>query len=74
MVDRALVYVNPDEDFELEEEEHQDVEEVELEPDEVKAEFIQDGQSQEEEPTETPVGVASDESVASRTRSQTTAK
>ena len=74
MVDRALVYVNPDEDFELEEEEHQDVEEVELEPDEVEAEFIQDDQSQEEEPTETPVGVASDESVASRTRSQTTAK
>ena len=50
---------------------HDDKEE--LEPEEDESEVIQVGQSQAEEPTETPVGVASDESVASRTRSQTTA-
>ena len=38
-----------------------------------ESEVIQVGQSQAEEPTETPVGVASDEPVASRIRSQTTA-
>ena len=62
MIDRASGYVDPDEDLQLEEEEDQDEPEV-----------IQVGQSQTEEPTETPVGVASDEPVASRTRSQTTA-
>ena len=51
---------------------HHDDEE-ELEPEEDESEVIQVGQSQAEEPTETPVGVASDEPVASRTRSQTTA-
>ena len=69
IIDRASGYVGPDEDFQLEEEE----EEEELEPEEDESEVIQDGQSQVEEPTEPPVGVASDEPVASRTRSQTTA-
>ena len=73
MIDRASGYVDPDEDFQLEEQEDQDVEEEELEPEEDESEVIQVGQSQAEEPTETPVGVASDEPVASRTRSQTTA-
>ena len=73
MIDRASGYVDPDEDFQLEEEEDQDVEEEELEPEEDESEVIQVGQSQAEEPTETPVGVASDEPVASRTRSQTAA-
>ena len=73
MIDRASEYVDPDEYFQLEEEEDQDVEEEELEPEEDKLEVIQVGQSQAEEPTKTPVGVANDEPVASRTRSQTTA-
>ena len=73
MIDRASGYVDPDEDFQLEEEDDQDVEEEELEPEEDEPDVIQVGQSQVEEPTETPVGVASDELVASRTRSQTTA-
>ena len=73
MMDRASGYVDPDEVLQLEEEEDQDVEEEELEPEEDESEVIQVGQSQAEEPTETPVGVASDEQVASRTRSQTTA-
>ena len=42
-------------------------------PEEDESEVIQVGQSQAEEPIETPVGVASDEPVASRARSQTTA-
>ena len=71
MIDRASGYADPDEDFLLEEEKDQDVEEEELEPEENESEVIQVGQSQVEEPTETPVGVASDEPVASRTRSQT---
>ena len=71
MIDRASGYVDPDEDFQLEEEEEQDVEEEESEPEEDESEVIQVGQSQAEEPTETPVGVADDEPVASRTRSQT---
>ena len=71
MIDRASGYVDPDEDFQLEEEEDQDVEEEESEPEENESEVIQVGQSQTEEPTETPVGVANDEPVASRTRSQT---
>ena len=73
MIDRASGYVDLDEDSQLEEEEDQDVEEEELEPEEDESEFIQVGQSQPEEPTETPVGVADDEPVASRTRSQTAA-
>ena len=73
MIDRASGYVDPDEDFQLEEEEDQDVDEEELEPEENESEVIQVGQSQAEEPTETPVGVVNDEPVASRTRSQTTA-
>ena len=73
MIDRASGYVDRDEDFQLEEEEDQDVEEEELEPEENESEAIQVGQSQAEEPTETPDGVASDEPVASRTRSQTAA-
>ena len=57
--------------YQLEDEEDQDVEEEELEPEENESEVIQVGQLQAEEPTETPVGVANDEPVASRTRSQT---
>ena len=63
MVDRASGYVDPDEDFQLEEED-QDIDEEESEP-------IQVGQPQAEEPTETPVGVVDDEPVASGTSSQT---
>ena len=73
MIDRVSGYVGPDEDLQLEEEEDQDDEEEELEPEEDESEVIQVCHSQAEEPTETPVGVASDEPVASRTRSQTTA-
>ena len=73
MIDRASGYVDPDEDFQLEEEEDQDIEEEELEPEEDESEIIQVGQSQSEEPTETTVGVADDEQLASRTRSQTAA-
>ena len=71
MVDRTSVYVDIDEDFQLEEEEYQDIDEEESEPEEDDLEPIQVGQPQAEEPTETPVGVADDEPVASRTRSQT---
>ena len=74
MIDRASGYVDPDEDFQLEEEEDQDEQEEELEPEEDESEVIQVGQSQAEEPTETPVGVASDEPEASRTRSQTASR
>ena len=73
MIDRASGHVDPDEDLQLEEEEDQDEEEEEIEPEEDEQEVIQVGQSQAEESTETPVGVASDEPVASRTRSQITA-
>ena len=71
MIDRASEYVDPDEDFQLEEEEDQDIDEEESEPEEDDSDAIQVGQSQAEEPTETPVGVADDEPVASRTRSHT---
>ena len=71
MIDRASGYVDPDEDFQLEEEEDQDIDEEESKPEEDDSDAIQVGQSQAEEPTETPVGVADDEPVASRTRSQT---
>ena len=73
MIDRASGYVDPDEEFQLEEEADNDEEEEELEPKEDESEVIQVGQSQAEEPTETPVGVADDEPVASRTRSQAAA-
>ena len=71
MIDRASGYVDPDEDFQLEEEEDQDIDEEESEPEEDDSNAIQVGQPQAEEPTESPVGVADDEPVASRTRSQT---
>ena len=71
MIDRASGYVDPDKDFQLEEEEDQDDEEEELEPEEHESKVIQVGKSQVEEPTQTPVGVADDEPVALRTRSQT---
>ena len=73
MIDRASGHVDPNEDFQLEEEEDQDVVEEELEPEEEEPEVIQVGQSLAEEPTETPVGMANDEPAASRTRSQTAA-
>ena len=69
MVDRASGYVDLDEDFQLEEED-QDIDEEESETED-DPEPIQVGQPQAEEPTETPAGVADDEPVASRTRSQT---
>ena len=71
MIDRASGYVDPDEDFQLEEEEDQDIDEEESEPEEDDSEAFQVGQSQTEEPIVTPVGVTDDEPVASRTRSQT---
>ena len=55
MIDRASGHVDPDEDFQQEEEEDRDVEEEETEPEENESEVIQVGQSQAEEPTETPV-------------------
>ena len=69
MIDRASGYVDPEEDFQLEEEEDQDIDEEESEPEEDDSDAIQVGQSRAGEPTETPVGVADDEPVASRTRS-----
>ena len=60
MIDRASGYVGPYEDFQLEEEEDQDIDEEESEPEEDDSDAIQLGQSQAEEPTETPVGVADD--------------
>ena len=73
MIDRASRYVDPDEDFQLDEEEDQDVEEEESEPEENESEVIQVGQSQAEETREMPVEVANDEPVASRTRTQSAA-
>ena len=70
-IDRASGYVDLDGDFQLEEEEDQDIEEEESKPEEDDSDAIQVGQSQAEELTETPVGVADDDPVASRTRSQT---
>ena len=66
MIDRASGYVDPDENLQLDQEE-------EIKPKGDEPEVIQVGQPQAEEPAETPVGVASDEPVASRTRGQTTA-
>ena len=74
MIDRASGYVDPDEDLQLEEDEDQDEQEEETEPEEDEPEVIQVSQSQAEEPTETPVGVASDEPVASMTRSKNYSK
>ena len=71
MIDRASGYVDPDEDFQQEEEEDEDTDEEESEPEEDDADAIQIGQSLADEPTETPVAVADDEPVASRTRGQT---
>ena len=71
MIDRASGYVEPDEDFQLEEEEDKDIDEDVSNPEEDDSDAIQVGQSRAEEPAETPVGVADDEPVASRTRSQT---
>ena len=73
MIDRASGNVDPDEDLQLEVEEDQDEQEEEIEPEEDEQEVIQVGQSLSEEPTETPIGLASDEPVALRTGSQTTA-
>ena len=54
-IDRASGYVDPDEDFQLEEDEDQDgEEEEELEPEEDESGVIQVGQSQAEEPTRDP--------------------
>ena len=52
MIDRASGYVDPDEDFQLEEEEDQDIDEEESKPEEDDSDTIQVGQSQAEEPTE----------------------
>ena len=71
MIDRASGYVDPDEDFQLEEEQDQDIGEEESGPEKDDSDAIQVGQSQAEEPTKTPVEVADDEPVSSRTRSQT---
>ena len=65
MIDRASGSVDPDEDFHLEDEEDQDIDEEGSKPEEDDSEAIQVGQSQAEEPRETPVGVADDEPVAS---------
>ena len=69
MVDRASGYVDPDEDFQLEEED-QDIDEDDSETED-DSEPIQVGQPQPEEPREPSVGVEENEPVASRTRSQT---
>ena len=69
MVDRASWYVDPDEDIPLEKE-YQDIDEQESETED-DPEPIQVGQPQAEEPTDLSVGVADDEPVTSRTRSQT---
>ena len=71
MIDRDSGYVDPDEDFQLEEEKVQDIDEEESKPEEDDSDAVQVGQSQAEEPTETAVGLGDDEPVASRTRSQT---
>ena len=72
MVDRASVYVDPDEDFQLEEEDQDiDEEESKQEPEEEDSEPIQIGQALAEEPRGLSVEVEEDEPVASRTRIQT---
>ena len=69
MADRASGHVDPDEDFQLEEED-QDIDEDDSEPEE-DSEPVQVIQPQAEEPREPSVEVEDDEPVASRTRSQT---
>ena len=69
MVDRASAYVDPDEDFQLEEE-AQGIDEDDSEPED-ESEPIQVGQPQAEEPSKPSVEVEDDEPIASRTRSQT---
>ena len=69
MVDRDSGYGDPDEDFQLEEED-QDIDEYDSETED-DSEPIQVGQPQAEESREPSVGVVDDEPVASRTRSQT---
>ena len=69
MVDRASGYVDPDEHFQLEEDD-QDIDEEESETED-DPKPIQVGQPQAEEQTEPSVEVEDDEPVASRTRSQT---
>ena len=51
MIDRASGYVDPEEDFQLEEEEDQDIDEEESEPEEDDSDAIQVGQSLADEPT-----------------------
>ena len=69
MVDRASGYVDPDEDFQLEEED-QDFDECDSETED-DSEPGKVGQPQAEEPREPSVGVEDNVPVASRTRSQT---
>ena len=71
LIDRASGYVDPDEYFQLEEEEDQDVEEEDLDPEEDESELIQVGQSHAEEPTETLVGVADDDQCFKKNKSNT---
>ena len=71
MIDRASGYVDPDEYFQFEEEDDQDIGEEELDTEEEESEDIQVGQSIAEELTQTSLRLADDDSVASRTRSQT---
>ena len=68
MADRASGHVDPDEGFQLEEEDQDNEDDSEPEDD---SESIQVIQSQAEEPREPLVEVEDDEPVASRTRSQT---
>ena len=51
MIDRASVYVDPDEDVQLEEEEDQAIDEEESESEHDDSNAIQVGHSQAEEPT-----------------------
>ena len=67
MVDTASGYVDPDEDFQLVEED-QDIDEEESEPED-DSDPIQVGQPQANEPRELSVEVEDDEQVASRRRS-----
>ena len=69
MADRASGHVDPDEGFQLEEED-QDIDEDDSEPED-DSESIQVIHPQPEEPREPSVEVEDDEAVASRTRSQT---
>ena len=72
MIDRASGYVDPDENFQLEEED-QDVEEEEPEPEEDKSEGYSIWSITGRRTNRDPSWCANDEPVASRTRSQTAA-